>query len=95
MAAPCRQAKIEFITASEEVPMLDSNAPSVDSTMDEKMGIVLDDLLDLAAEDCLSDPSASDGGRDSHDDQKKMIVICVCRKRIGNNGKGEQSCNKY
>jgi hypothetical protein len=49
--------------------MLDVNAKRVDSTMDENMGKLFDDLLDHAAEDCWSPPAAGVKLGDSQDDQ--------------------------
>ena len=47
MASLAREAGISFVTASEEVKMLHSGQKQVDKDVDEKMGKLFDDLLDL------------------------------------------------
>lgn len=56
LAALAESAGIEFLTASEEVKMLESETREVDTAVDERMGKMFDDLLDLATEDCWSAP---------------------------------------
>ncbi|CAJ1942726.1 unnamed protein product [Cylindrotheca closterium] len=58
LAAMCRRANIDFVTASEEVVMIDEKAKTVDEKMDERMGQLFDDLLDHAAEDCWTPSDA-------------------------------------
>jgi monoamine oxidase len=52
LAALAESAGINFVTASEEVRMLESGMKEVNVDMDERMGKLFDDLLDHAAEDC-------------------------------------------
>ena len=56
LAALAKQANVDFVTASEEVQMLEKAMRRVDSKMDEKMGKLFDDLLDHAADDCWGTP---------------------------------------
>mmetsp|Transcript_21943 Transcript_21943/g.54208 ORF Transcript_21943/g.54208 Transcript_21943/m.54208 type:complete len:1146 (+) Transcript_21943:76-3513(+) len=63
LAAMCKRANIDFVTASEEVAMIDESARTVDEKMDERMGQLFDDLLDHAAEDCWT---SSNTGAGSH-----------------------------
>eukprot|EP00980_Cylindrotheca_fusiformis_P024445 scaffold11924_cov118-Cylindrotheca_fusiformis.AAC.6 len=70
LAALCKRANIDFVTASEEVTMLDANGERVDSTMDKNMGQLFDDLLDHAAEDCWSSPAVvMESAGNGHDEQ--------------------------
>jgi monoamine oxidase len=52
LASLAKSAGIDFVTASEDVKMLDVGLRSVDSEMDDRMGKLFDDLLDHAAGDC-------------------------------------------
>lgn len=47
LAALAREAGVSFVTASEEVKMMHGALRQVDSVVDEKMGQLFDDLLDL------------------------------------------------
>jgi monoamine oxidase len=55
LAGLARQSGADFVTASEEVKMFTENAVQVDPEIDEQMGKLFDDLLDLAAEDIWED----------------------------------------
>lgn len=58
LAALAESAGIEFVTASEEVMMLESGMKEVNIETDERMGKMFDELLDHAAEDCWLAPEA-------------------------------------
>lgn len=47
LASLAREAGVTFVTASEEVKMLHSRQREVDKEVDERMGKLFDDLLDL------------------------------------------------
>jgi hypothetical protein len=68
LAALCKQANIDFVTASEDVTMLGPHCERIDSTMDDNMGKLFDDLLDHAADDCWS-PQAEENQSNVHDAQ--------------------------
>jgi len=51
LAALAKDVGVDFVTASEEVKMLGRAMNPVNSTIDEKMGKLFDDLLDEAADD--------------------------------------------
>jgi monoamine oxidase len=52
LAELAREANIDFVTAAEDVIMLDKGMQKVDTDVDTRMGKLFDDLLDLAANDC-------------------------------------------
>ena len=56
LAALAKEAGIDFVSTSEEVQMLGINLQEVDADVDEEMGKLFDELLDLAADDCWSAP---------------------------------------
>jgi len=72
LAAMCKRASIDFVTASEEVAMIDENAQRVDEKMDERMGQLFDDLLDHAAEDCWTSSTSGEVADNSGGDQSAI-----------------------
>lgn len=52
LAELAKEAGCDFVTTSEEVKMLGRGLAPVNSELDERMGKLFDDLLDLAADDC-------------------------------------------
>jgi hypothetical protein len=53
LASLAREAGISFVTTSEEVKMLRGGLQEVDKDVDEKMGKLFDDLLDLGVSLCV------------------------------------------
>jgi hypothetical protein len=56
LAVLAKQAGVDFCTTSEDVQMLGKNMKPVNAKVDEQMGKLFDDLLDLAADDCWGAP---------------------------------------
>lgn len=69
LAALSREAKCDFITASEEVTMLGADGERIDAKMDDNMGKLFDDLLDHAAEDCWGLKEGKEGGASRQNSQ--------------------------
>lgn len=60
LATLAREAGVTFVTASEEVKMMHSGQREVNKEVDDAMGKLFDDLLDLGADDCWGSSEGSE-----------------------------------
>ena len=76
LADLARQVGVDFVTASEEVTMLDAgHAVHIDAEKDDRAGKIFDQLLDLAVEDCWKSSGISTTAKDYEPDAKVQSAV--------------------
>jgi lysine-specific histone demethylase 1 len=92
LAALAKSAGTEFVTASEEVKMLDKGMKEVEIEVDEKMGKLFDDLLDHAAEDCWK--TTDEIARSSKSEDPQAAVRWYASVFCGDGSSGRKNVRK-